>query len=363
MTDETVHIPCLCGSGRTFSSCCGQDVQIVRKEGMADQMAKEFMEWMGDRECESLEEMQEAMDRFNREMNAAQLDEFCGLSPDQMARILYNPFGPDSPVHFNTDLEKIPENPFLRILFPLLEGLRGEGVKATAKGNLPQKLCREIAEIFFGDGFEGAKKWHAGFRSELEFRKLHVTRIVAGLAGLLRKYKGRYVLTRRGKELVDKGIDGESFLDLLRIFCVRYNWGYTDLFPEYFIIQQSFLYSLFNISRFGGSPRKASFYENRFVEAFPMILEEAAEDSFLPPDRSVRACYNARMFDRFAIFWGFLEKDSERDRFFIRDPVIRKTDFLDEWVDFSDLDQKNPPSHPVTRPPLGNARKKKRKRR
>jgi len=46
---------------------------------MADQMAREFMEWMGDRECESLEEMQEAMDRFNREMNAAQLDEFCGL--------------------------------------------------------------------------------------------------------------------------------------------------------------------------------------------------------------------------------------------------------------------------------------------
>ncbi|MEX2576317.1 MAG: hypothetical protein WD382_06660, partial [Halofilum sp. (in: g-proteobacteria)] len=55
-------------------------------------------------------------------------------------------------------------------------------------------------------------------------------------------------------------------------------------------------------------------YEERFLRAFPMALEEAAEDStgLLDPERRTRAAWTLRTFQGFGYLSGLVELGGEK---------------------------------------------------
>jgi hypothetical protein len=133
--------PCPCGSGRSYGDCCF--IGDVLGSGRAD--AKSFSQAieavMEGRQFSSLEEANAELDRLTRARNAAPLDEFCGLSPEQMERFLYHPFDSPGLIDFNLALKSFPDSPFFR-LFTFLER-NGRG---RAQGDQPGQPAGKVRE-------------------------------------------------------------------------------------------------------------------------------------------------------------------------------------------------------------------------
>ena len=176
-------------------------------------------------------------------------------------------------------------------LFGLMISAMGEkGLDATEKGNLPLAFVREAAHAYASD--EGMM-FPRGFHTETEFVDLNVTRLVSGLAGLIRKYRGRFVSTAQCRDLTAKGGMSAVYPLLFRAFVERYDWAYRDRYPSFGIIQQSSLLSLFLFHRFRDEWRPPAFYEDCFLKAFPATLKEA-DLGYRTPAEEVRSCYTWR---------------------------------------------------------------------
>jgi hypothetical protein len=287
---------------------------------------------MREREFGSLKEAQAFLDWHTGQMNRAPRDDFQGLSPERMHRFLHFPFSSPDLVTFSERPSVSPEVPLIW-LFSLMVSATGErGLKATEKGNLPLAFVREAAQEYPA---KEEMMYPRGFHTETEFVDLNVTRHVSALAGLIRKYRGTFVLTSQCRDLMAKGGMSAVYPRLFRAFVETYDWAYRDRYPSFVIIQQSFLFSLFLFHRFGDEWRPPSFYGDRFLKAFPAILKEAEiEADYRTPEEFVRSCYTWRCLEGFAIFLGLLDVDWEKRGLLNRRFTIRKSPLLDGFVTF-----------------------------
>jgi hypothetical protein len=329
-----LKIPCFCGSGKKYEDCCFlRDMEEIRNR-KASPTGSWLKESKRGKPFHSLQEAQETLDQAVSEQNNAPLDDFGGLSPAQMTRLLYDPFGEGSPARYNLGLTNFPETPILRILKPILIGLSQGGLKMTAKGNLPADFSRSVALSYYGEkGFREQTRF-GGFRKEQDWEEIHTVRLTAELAGFVKKEKGRFRLTRKGEQVLSQGLNGESFLDLFRAYSLKFNWAYRDRYPPMSIVQTSFLFTLFCLQRLGGETRSADFYAELFLRAFPMVLDEPSQNPYRSPEEQAKRCYSLRALERFASFFGFADVRM-LDRYQMGlPPEVKKEPFLDSWISF-----------------------------
>lgn len=326
--------PCPCGSGHTYGECCYAADATGGQVGPAAELLEDFIASLGGAQPASLGELQAELNRFTASRNSDPVDAFCGLSPDQMHRLLHFPFDSHSLVEFNLDVKSFPESPFLRIFSFLLQGAVREGLKATVKGNLPRNFVREAALWYYGEEEYQKHTRYVTFQTETDFFLLHIVRLVAGLTGYIKKRKNRFHATRAGNAVVKNGIDGKVFLDLFKAYTMKLNWGYCDRYPDLHIVQASFLFMLYALTKYGDIFRPISFYEDLFMAAFPLAVREIAESTFWSRDDVVKRCVSFRMLSRFALFFGFVEPKEPRDERWFEKNEVRKTPFLNQWVQF-----------------------------
>ncbi len=160
---------------------------------------------------------------------------------------------------------------------------------------------------------------------------MHVTRIVAELAGLIRKYKGRFLLTRKARRL--QANDG-IYPVLLATQATQFNWAYSDGFPDLEFVQQAFAFTLYLINRHGAGEHTQRFYEDAFMHAFPIVLDTMEADPWLAADKKLRLCYTLRTLVRFAGFLGLIQVDWIGNDVAAPDYRITKTSLLDAAVCF-----------------------------
>ncbi len=243
--------PCPCGSGKKFKHCCLRKGDGEQRSGPAQAIADEIAMAAAERPFESLEELNAFTAELANERNRWALAEFCGLSPEQMTHLLYAPFDSPETVRFVADIQPGLEVEIMRIFFALVEAIGESGLKATATGNLPLKFCKALAQQLQEDADDSRPLRIGGIRSETDLEQLHCTRLVAELAGLVRKYRGHFVLTRKCKDLLSRQDNGGIYLELFRSYTTKFSWAYRDLYPQADIIQHSFLYTLFLLNAFG----------------------------------------------------------------------------------------------------------------
>jgi len=297
------------------------------------EIAEELREAAGNREFATFEEFEAFADDHFRKRNEAPVDQFEGLSPVQMASLLQEPFDAPDWVTFPETLDTVPEAPVAFLFEQLATAIGEKGLKTTAKGNLPRNVCRDTALAYWGEVVYREQTRFAGINKEEDFSPLHIVRLLAGLAGLTRKYRGRILLTRRAKSLLSgPGLAG-IYPALLRAFATRYNWGYTDGFPDFYIIQESFAFSLFALSRYGDVDRPNQFYEDIFLRAFPMAVEEAAPH-IGSQEHDTRLCYTLRTLHRFAVFFGLASMTGTSTGLLDDTYTVRKLPLLDSVVQF-----------------------------
>lgn len=286
------------------------------------------------RDVSSISELQAIADEVSRRRNLRPRDDFCGLSPKQMYHILYFPFASLEIVSFHEDMLVPSEVPAYALVSRLVDACGDKGLKATARGYLPAKFCRDTALTLLGEERYRKVTFGSGVRKELDYRELHVVRLAAQMAGLIRKYRGRFVRTKKCEKILSAQNSGKLYLELLKAYTQKFNWAYSDRYDDLPIIQQSFLFSLFLLHLFGDEFRDVSFYADKFLQAFPSVLDEIRETLYGTKEEEVKHCYLLRTMERFARLFGLIELDRDLSLFIGQSYKIKKSPLLEGLLSF-----------------------------
>ena len=319
--------PCPCGSGKKYKHCCLSPASVVNDE---------LKGLLAEQEFDSIDDVQAVADQFMQQKNQLPQDDFQGLSPEQVHRMLHFPFDTPEFFTFPETLSSAPEAPILHLVQEITAAIDEKGLKATAKGNLPLKLCKLAKVDYQKYKPEGDYLYRRNISSEEDFDDLHTARIILELSGLLRKTKGRFFLTKKYQQIVKKSGLAGLYPLLLKTYCRKFNWGFRDGYEEIPFIQHSFLFTMYLLKLHGDDWKLFFIYEDYFLQAFPMVINEAESEPYRSAEDGVRACYSIRTLDRFLHFMGLTSIEKiPGDKPFKREYRIRKLPLLDEVVRFS----------------------------
>ena len=307
--------PCPCGSGLKYKKCCLPNPEAERAGDRISAFKEDLQKAAGDMEFASMEEVQAFVKAFQEERNRRPIDDFRGLSPHQVHRLLHFPLESPDVLQVSTVLESEPDAPLAQLFGLLAEAIGDKGVKPTATGNFPRNACREIMQSFLGEEGYADHTRFGGINSEHDAPELHFTRVVAELAGFVRKYRGRFILSRPARAMLASTGQRQLYPQLFRTHATKFNWAYQGGLVDVPFLQQGWAFTAYLLHLEGHRPQPATFYADAFRQAFPAVdidLEEA------PLYRSLedtwRSFYTVQCLERFAGFTGIATVRREDDR-------------------------------------------------
>lgn len=152
------------------------------------------------------------------------------------ALLVADPLGEGGPVRVRADLPpaELAGSIILRHARLVLETLQHDGgAKLTAKGNLGRAFVAAMVEQF--DWPEHGREEVYRFNkvvNEPDFLPLHFLHPLLREAGLARRFKGKLVIARQGRELLPPNMAGALQARLLTILFSRMNLGFLDGWPS-----------------------------------------------------------------------------------------------------------------------------------
>lgn len=302
MTAVGRNAPCPCGSDRKYKHCCGT---IGKLSGWTDEMraaveaAAAAGRELGDNELQRLADMVLA----NR--NARPLDDFAGLSPSEMDRLLHAPLTSPDLLRFEPPpAEAARRAPIVQYALGIAEAAGDRGLKATATGNLPRNLCRELIRAQLGDDGYAELTRFGDIQREPDFTPLHVARLMAEDVGLVKLRAGRFHVLRNGRGLLDD--PGRLHLRLLDAYATSYNWAYGDRYPTAPFVQQAFAFGLYLLHRHGSEERPGRFYGEAFVRAFPSAAD-AIESTYCAAEELLAQTFEYRLLHSLCMQFALVE--------------------------------------------------------
>jgi hypothetical protein len=290
---------------------------------------------------------QEDLNRISQQVmwehNHAPQADFDGLSPGQMRRLLDPVWtSPSCALHVNATLglEEVAETEFFRnarILFSILRD--ADGVKLTARGNMNRKAVLSFMEKVqpMDSNVEDLLNWKKTWNEE-EVRTLHFLRLVLGMAGITRKYKGALRITKKGERLLSEENAGELYALLFTTYFRKFNLAYTEYGDEYSVVQETMAYSLWILSRHAEDwTDEDGLAEKIFA---PVAQEEMRGDTL--GDQSVEAWIAHARIIRPLCRFGLLrvQEGATKSGEYVPSDEIQKTPLFDRLLDFK-LDLKD----------------------
>jgi hypothetical protein len=305
--------PCPCGSGKKYKHCClGRQQEIpVPAPQVLDSMKQRLQEAFDAGQVETIEDANRIAAEIALESNQQGLPEFHGLSPTEMRDLLACGFRSCGAVEIPDRLDADPVAPVVTLFESMVDGI-GSGVKATAKGNLPLKLVTTAAEAFYAR-HPSDSGYQPRLRGEEDFDALHAVRVISDLAGLIHLDRSKYTLTDQYRQLLAEGGMQRLYPVLLQTAAVEFNWAYRDGYDEMPGIQHTAMFTLYLLSRYGNEFRPSTFYEDAYLTAFPMVVNEAEGNSYRSARDTAAGVYTLRTLDRFAAFFGLVERRQNAD--------------------------------------------------
>jgi len=270
-------------------------------------------------------------------MNNIPIEDFEGFSSSDMHYLIYNTFSPDSPLQIKKNipdniLDQIPL--FLQIEF-LLSKINDLGeLKLTAKGFLPTTLVKEIYDLGLikDDEIEvGITKLYA----ETSSQPIQLTRMITELAGFTKKRYNRLTLTKAWRDKLLKKNRQDIFLQTFATFAQKFNWGYFDGYSSQATGPVGFAFSLFLLSKYGKTERPDNFYSDKYLRAFPSLIDLFKEDLFgTDLIRSFNSCYSIRTFDRFLDYFNLIKIRTDIIPYLDSRKFIKKSQIFDHIITF-----------------------------
>ena len=267
-------------------------------------------------------------------VNSVPVDDFCGLSPSEMHRLLYGPFGERSPLQLRANIaeQTLETIPFLRLTEEFLKIIQRDGcIKLTPLGALPRKTLRELYEHKFILEYmieSGISK----LTREVDSIAIASMRLNTELMGLTKKAKGKLTLTRQGIKLLQTDRRRELFVLMLQTFTGKFNWAYNDCYTEFQVGQLGWAFSIYLLLRFGNKQETIQFYAYKYVKAFPAMLQQFRKPYMDPPIKWFALCYNIRTFGRFLEWFGFVKIDPHKDSDRLQAMLVRTQTLTEVFI-------------------------------
>ena len=273
-------------------------------------------------------------DRFNFPTNTYPLDDFEGFTPNEMHGLLYSPSDKEkSPLILNPEINDklITQVRFYNHIKQYLHMLKEQQpLKLTQKGNLPRKFCRELCDMDILEGDSIALNNCSIMREEDSYY-IHLINIFTQLIEFTRKKHGTISLTNKCKEYLDKKSASELYQYLFTTYSTRFNWGFADLYPEAWIIQGGFGFSIFLVQKYGDKAREVKFYSDKYLRAFPSAIRDFHDTEYSTSEVQFQRCFYLRVFKRFLKRFGLIEIEEKGD-FLSNNQTIIKKELIDHVI-------------------------------
>lgn len=278
----------------------------------------------------TLDDLQSQMDQFMNQRNNRGVTEFEGYSPFEMQHILYDTFGEKSPIKLRKlkgeDYQLIPILNLIKYLARFISNA-GE-LKLTKLGFLPTKVVSEL----YGQGF--MKEDHiesniSKLYKETDSTSVHIARVLLEISGLAKKRNNKLSLTQKGEKILN---DDFTLCQLiLETYCKKFNWAHLDYYGENNIAQLGFGFSLILVHKYGTRNLSERFYQEKYFNAFPMLMDNISYPSYSTKERYTGHCYSLRTFDRFLSFFGLIQMDKKKGM--DADSFLIKTEIFDKLIE------------------------------
>lgn len=255
------------------------------------------------------EELQRHLDNFMQKENNRGRDDFEGYSPAEMHRIIHFTFNPGSPLILqNLQDQECQEIPIFNQVNYLVQTIAQKGeIKLTTKGFLPTQVVADLYDQGYLKDY-WIEKRRARLYKETDSMIINLTHILVKLSGLTKKRNGRLSLTREGEKIAAS--NSKLFTTILHTFANRFNWAYYDGYGENQIGQMGYGFSLILLAKYGNEKRPDSFYAEKYLKAFPQLLE-SLESDYYPRGKNAARCYSTRTFERFLDYFGVIHMEEE----------------------------------------------------
>ncbi|MBK8699414.1 MAG: hypothetical protein IPN29_07665 [Saprospiraceae bacterium] len=257
----------------------------------------------------NLEDINKALSKEMNAHNSKGLEQFDGLSPDEMHILQRDVFGPESKVRLQKlNEEELNQIPMLHMVVFLLNKVKTEGrVKLTPKGNLPVSIVKELYAL--GHIKDVPLEDH-GYKcnKQEDSYAVNVCAHLIQVAGLVKSIKGHISLSALGEKAIQ---DRNDLLQIIfKTHCMALNWAYFDNYESDITGQLAAGYSLLLLSRYGDAVRPLVFYGDKYFTALPMLIDEF-EDRYFTKKRAAYQCYTIRTFERFLAPYGLIEMEKK----------------------------------------------------
>ncbi len=293
--------------------------------GMAESMAsiRDLKNLLGEQQFGSEEEVKDAVERFFASQQRNPVDDFHGLSPDQVHRLIYHPFDSPQLLRWSEAGTAVEQTLVIGMLQVLIARLQEGPVKLTPRGNLPLAVVRPMHAVV---GKTLASPGHGllrSIRSEENAWPVHIVRLLADLSGLVKAQKGKLSLTKKSEKLLKKSGWPGLYRELLQIAFVKFNWAYLDGWgDEMRGVQATAPFMLWLLHRHGQQWKHEEFYQDAMLQAFPALAREATERQYVSAEAQVKNAISRRA-ETLLEWFGLIELRSDAQQ---SDPLKIKHD-------------------------------------
>jgi hypothetical protein len=363
--------PCPCGSGKKYKKCClnapdasssagiytaggpfsaelpnsdavlaqpgGAEQSVVLSPSLSKRVNDDLRDALAGQQFESIEQANAFAQRHMEQRNSRGLDEFLGISPEQMNQLINFPYDSPALVTFPDNYRVDDTVPYVFFFHRLLAAVGTNNFKPTERGNLPRNFCRAVALKWEGEEGYAKRTRYAGINSESDFIELNCFRHVCEFAGYLRKYRGKYIIGKECRQLLKVRGPSAVYRGLFKTYSTKLDWGFGDGYPEFLsLIQRFWAFALYLLQQFGDQWRPAGFYENAFLRAFPALADPTLETSYQSAEEAVKAAFRIRVLQRWMPMFGLVEFEStEPDKLLSNSYRVRKTALADQVAVFT----------------------------
>ena len=161
-------------------------------------------------------------------------------------------------------------------------------------------------------------------------------RLLCELAGLIKKQKGKLSLTAKGKKLIKEENLFALFKEIFIAYTTKFNWPYNDRYGDHPIGQLGFAFSLEMVSKYGDELLPGKFYAQKYIQAFPMVLDHIETPIYSTVEEEAINCYVLRTFYFFLKIFGMVELTEKGEDQISAKLFIKKSPILDQVIKFEE---------------------------
>ncbi|MCO6461658.1 MAG: hypothetical protein J5I59_09655 [Saprospiraceae bacterium] len=283
--------------------------------------------------------IEDGLDFNSLERNNYPQEDFMGLTHNEMDALLYQPFDEKSPVRLKEQIadDVLDKIPIFRITEALFEIIRQEGpIKLTKTGALPRKIVTELYDLGYVKDF----LIENGYRSLLkqdDWNILSSIKVTIEISFMVRKAKGVLNLTKKTQAIMAQNDRSGLFHLFFKAYTSEFNWGYNDSYTPFPFSQIGWAYSIYLLSMFGEKKEITDFYAEKYLTAFPFMLECFSENLYVPREIQAFGCYNTRLVDRFLDWFGLISITEKPEIFSNEETKIMKSLIFDRVFDVDEV--------------------------